>query len=132
MIAAAPLLAAVLAAAAALQPPAAAAPAKPSRPPCILLSNGTDTEYVPVDDHTIVVRSISRWWKLTTTPSSYLDGPHPILVNDIHGSSTLCSPLDFELSVLDHPGGGREGLIVQDFQSITSQEGWALRRVAHR
>ncbi len=130
MSVAGPLLAVLLAAI--VQPSAPPAASKPSRPACILLSNGTDTEYVPVDDHTILVRSISRWWKLTVTPSSMLLAPHPILINKIYGPSSLCSPLDFQLSVLDHPGGGREGLIVQDFQAITPDEGRALRRAAHR
>ena len=121
------LLAAALAAA------TPSTPAKPSpRPPCLLLSESTDTEYIPVDDHTIVVRAISRWWKLTTTPSTLLRQRQSILINDIHGPSTLCSPLDFRLSVLDHPGGGREELIVQDFISITPAEGRALRSAARR
>ena len=122
------ILAALLQAA----PAAAASPAaKPSRPPCIQLSESSDTEYVRVNDHTIVVRSGSRWWKLTTTPSSLMLMPQAFLVNDIHGPASLCSRLDFQLSVVDPPGA-REGLIVQDFQAITADEGKALRHAARR
>ncbi len=120
------------AALAVLAPPPGGLAAASGHPPCILLSQGPDTEYIPVDDHTIVVRSVSRWWKLTTTPSSLLLQRQAILINDIHGPGSLCSPLDFQLSVLDHPGGGREGLIVQDFVSITPAEGRALRSAARR
>ena len=111
----------------------AAAPGQAARrTPCIQLSASSATEYVPVDDHTIVVRSFDQWWRLTVTPSSLLLQPQAFLVNDIRGTSTLCSRSDFDLSVLEHPGGGREGLIVQDFTAITPEEGKALRRAAHR
>lgn len=125
-----PWLAAVLLGAAAPGPAAPAA--RPARTSCIQLSAGAETHYTPVDDHTIVVQSFSDWWKLTTTPSTLLLDPQSILVNDIHGSSSLCSPLDFQLTVLDRPGGGREGLIVQSFESITPAEGRALLKTGRR
>ncbi len=118
--------------AAAMQAAPAAKPPAPARTPCIPLSGGSSTQYTPVDDHTIVVRSFNRWWKLTTTPSNLLTFPSTFLVNDIHGPSELCSRLDFQLSVVDPPGGGREGLIVQEFTTLTPEEGEALRRAAHR
>ena len=121
------LLAAALAAA---PPPEGSASYR--RPACLQLSTSSATEYIRVDDHTIVIRSFNDWWKLTTTPSSLLLQPEAILINDVHGPTTLCSPLDFQLSVLDHPGGGREGLMVQDFVPITPAEGRALIRARRR
>ncbi len=122
----------LLAATLTLAPPTGGPAAASGRPACIQLSAGTDTEYLRVDDHTIVVRSINRWWQLTTTPSSLLLQPQAILINDVHGPSTLCSPLDFQLSILDHPGGAREGLIVEDFVQITPEEGRALQHARRR
>ena len=104
---------------------------RPPRTPCIRLSDSTSTEYVPVDDHTIVVRSFNDWWKLTVTPSSLMLTPDAFLVNDVHGPSELCAAVDFQLSVVER-GAGREGLIVQDFRQITPEEGKALRSRARR
>lgn len=127
---AAPLTAALLAALA-LQTPAAPR-AKPAPRACLQLSTSSSTQYTPVDDHTIVVRSFSDWWRLTTTPSTLLRFPQVILINEVHGPSTLCSPLDFQLSVTEPGGGPREGLIAQEFTPITPEEGRALLRAAHR
>ena len=117
--------------AAALQTGVAAQNDRPAHTPCIRLSDSTATEYVPVDDHTIVVRSFNTWWKLTVTPSSLLLIPDAFLVNDVRGPSELCAAVDFDLSVVDR-GAGREGLIVQDFRQITPAEGKALRSHARR
>ena len=60
--------------------------------------------------------------------------PMSFLVNQVRGTSTLCSALDFDLSVATQGGGGgfRQGLIVQAFEEITAAEGEALRRRARR
>ena len=104
---------------------------RPARTPCLRLSDSTATEYVPVNDHTIVVRSYNRWWKLTVTPSSLMLVPDAFLVNDVNGPPELCAAVDFQLKVVER-GAGQEGLIVQDFRQITPEEGKALRSRARR
>ena len=118
------LLAAALAAA-----PAATAPARPAR---IQLANSSSTSYHPVDDHTILIEARPRWYRLTTTPSRLMLAPQSFFVNEIRGTSSLCSPLDFQLSVADYPGGFREPLIVRDFAEVTPAEGKALLKRATR
>ena len=113
---------------------AAVAPAPPARPAraCLQVSPAATTHYTPVDDHTIVVDSGASWWRLTTTPSSLLTDPQAYLINEIRGSSTLCDRLDFDLSVAINPGGFKTPLIVQSFESISAEEGRALRQAARR
>lgn len=101
---------------------------------CILVSSGSDTHYYPIDDHTIAIESQRRWYKLIVSPSAHLTAPQSFLINDIRGTSTLCSPLDFDLSVSETGGGGgfREGLIAQSFEEIPAAEGLALRKRSRR
>ena len=87
---------------------------------------------MPVDDHTIVIRAFDRWWKLTTSPSSLLLQPDVTLVNEIRGSSLLCSAVDFQLSVVERGGGFHEGLIAQDLVAIAPEEGRRLLKAARR
>lgn len=105
-----------------------AAPAPPARlGDCIQVSPAGQTQYVGVDDRTIVVRSLGRAWKLTTTPSSFITDPSAVFVNVVRGPSSLCSPLDFQLSVATPPGlAFRTPLIVQDFRPIPLAEAKAL------
>ncbi len=111
----------------------AAAPAatRPARD-CVQVSSGSDTHYTPIDDRTILVESQRRWWRLTVTPNSRLRDPSSFLVNVIRGTSLLCTPLDFDLSVDSTPGGFRSPMIVQEFAPITAEEAKALRKAAHR
>ena len=100
---------------------------------CIRVASGADTQYYPADDHTIAIRSQRRWYKLTVSPSSMLNEPGSFFINEIRGTSTLCSPLDFDLSVATTPPGGfRQRLIAQSFESITADEGEALRKRSRR
>lgn len=115
---------------------AAAAPAQDAARPrdCLQIGAGADTHYYPVDDRTIVIEAQRRrWFKLIVSPTSLLNTPTSYLINDIRGTSTLCSPLDFDLSVAEtSPGSFRQGIIVQSFEPITADEGVALRRRSRR
>ncbi len=93
---------------------------------CILLTPGDTSQYVGVDDHTIVIASRGRAWKLTTTPSSLITDRQAVFFNVIRGPSSLCSPLDFQLSVGLQQTPIQTPLIVQDFQAITPAEAKAL------
>ena len=122
------IVAVALAAALAATPPAGSGRAKS----CILVSSSSNTQYYPSDDHTIAIHSDGRWYKLTVSPSSLLNEPQTYFINDIRGPSTLCSPLDFDLKVVETGGGIREGLIAQSFQEIPASEGEALRKLSRR
>ena len=88
----APLLAglAVLTAAPSGPPSAAPSSARPVRS-CIQVGAGADTQYYPVDDHTIIIESQRRWYKLTVSPSGMMNQPGSFFINQIRGSSSLCS-----------------------------------------
>ena len=127
------MIPALLLAAALAAPVPASAPADTGRArSCILV--GSDTQYYPADDHTIAIRSGRRWYKLIVSPSARLTYPQSFLINDIRGTSTLCSALDFDLSVSETGAGGgfREGLIAQSFAEIPAEEGEALRKKSRR
>lgn len=132
MSAAALFLAATLAGAA----PAGVAPAGADGAPrrsCIQVGAGSETRYHPVDDHTIAVESQRRWYRLVVSPEPRLMAPTSFLINDIRGTSTLCSALDFDLSVAEtSPGGFRSGVIVQSFEPISTEEGVALSKRSRR
>ena len=106
----------------------AALPAKLDRATCFDPVRGFDTHFEPINDHTILVRSQGRAFRLTTTPSFRLAGPSPILVSEIRGPSEVCRPVDLDLRVTDSGGGFGEPIIVQAIDRITLDEAKALSR----
>lgn len=103
-----------------------AAPAPAPLRSCIMLTPGNNAQYIGVDDRTIVIRSFSHAWKLTTTPSSLITDPQAYFINVVRGPSTLCGPLDFQLSVGLQQTPIQTPLIVQDFRPITVAEAKAM------
>ena len=109
----------------------AAAPAPQVRP-CLTTWNSSTTHYHPVDDHTIIIEDGRRWYRLEVTPTSQLTDAGSVIISQVRGSSQMCSPIDFQLSVDTPPGGFPVGMIAQSFAPIPEAEGKALVRKAAR
>ena len=105
----------------------AASPAGATGGACITAGPAGDAHYIAVDDHTILIEQGRRWFKLTVLPTSRLKDSFASFVNVVRGPSTLCSRLDFDLSVVSPPGTPALPLIVQDFHPIPEIEARALK-----
>jgi hypothetical protein len=60
--------------------------------------------------------------------SSQLRWPDSHLVNVVHGSSYICSPLDLQLSVVENGGGFRDFLIAKAITKLTPEQVAAIPR----
>lgn len=104
----------------------AAGPA-PQRTCYNLGQGGGDTQYYPVNDHTVLVSAGLRAYRITTEPNAALGAPSTNLI--VRGSGIVCSPLDLQLFAAG-PGVGRTGLIVQSITRLSDQEAERLRHGA--
>lgn len=61
-------------------------------------------------------------WRVDLTPGSHArKDPDYFLVNQVRGSSWICSPLDLDLTLSDHHGF-RQGLIARSLRKLTPAE----------
>jgi len=76
------------------------------------------------DDKTILIRvGLSRFYRLDLAGScNGVTWPNAYLVNRIHGTSLICRPVDWDLSVSDSPGGFEHGCIVKSMTQLTPEE----------
>jgi hypothetical protein len=101
---------------------ASAAPSEASRQSCFLSSNWTGW-HAP-DDKTLYLRvSLHDIYRVDLNSASpMLKWPSTHLVNIMHGSNYVCSPLDLQLSVADNDGGVRDFLFVKAITKLTPEQ----------
>jgi hypothetical protein len=101
---------------------ASAAPSQ-AKPNNCFLSSSWNGWHAP-DDKTLYLRvNMHDIYRVDlNSPASMLKWPGTHLVNVMHGSSYVCSPLDLQLSVADNDGGARDFLFVKAITKLTPDE----------
>lgn len=89
------------------------------------------TSWTPYDDHTILVRSGGRTFKVTTNRCSGLTSPLPQINTEFRGGSSICSPHDVQLSV-SSSGLAPIPCYVQSIQPLTHDETRAMEAAGRR
>ncbi|MGC1303433.1 MAG: DUF6491 family protein [Caulobacteraceae bacterium] len=127
-----PLLLAAL-----LTAPAAADPAKPdaaksgsvgkSLPMNQCIDTTFSNSWEPLDDHTLLVRTLGHAYRVTTSTCQSLAGPVPRITTVMRGGSRICSPTDAQLYVSD---GGviSTPCFMQSIEPLTLDEAKALEK----
>jgi hypothetical protein len=115
------LAGAAMAAATALASPAPAA-AKPAANDSCFFSSSWQGWHAP-NDKTIYLRiNLHDIYRVDlSSGSSLLTWPGARLVNVEHGSDSICSPLDLNLTVADQ-GGARDFVIAKSITKLTPEE----------
>ena len=99
----------------------------PSLRDCI--DNDRGSSWAPYDDHTILVRSGARSYRLTTNTCPSLSDPAARLSTEVVGGNLICSPHDVHLKV----ARSGEPIAVPCFvQSITPLSKDEARALQHR
>jgi hypothetical protein len=117
------LCAGSVASAAGSEPPADRGDARSLRS-CIDASS--TWSWTPYDDHTILVRSAGRAFKVVTNRCPRLADPLPIIVTKILGGSQICGPHDVQLMVGDSADRNPTPCFVQSITPLTAEEAKAI------
>ena len=119
-----PLILAAMVLSIALPLTASARPA-PSLRDCI--DNDRGSSWVPYDDHTILVRSGARSYRLTTNTCPSLSDPAPRLLTEVVGGELICSPHDVHLKVARSGEPIAVACFVQSITPLSKDEARALQ-----
>lgn len=111
--------------------PASAAAAKEQNPArdCFISSawrgwsapQGADALYLRVNANDIYRVDLTPGTRVHRYGSDYL-------VNQVRGSSWICSALDLDLALVDYSGGFRRGIVATNLRRLTPQEAAAIPR----
>jgi hypothetical protein len=84
------------------------------------------TNWTPYDDHTILVQSGNRSFKVITNRCGGLTSPLPQINTVVKGGSSICSPADVDLYV---SSGGMTTIpcFVQSIQPLSKEEAQAMQ-----
>ena len=121
------MIAAALFAAALLSPPAANAAAGPGdtlKGQCI--DQIQQPSWAPVDDHTILVTSGVRRFKVVTNTCPALTRQLPIITTELLGGSSICGPHDAHLYVSSPGDVAPMPCFMQSITPLTRAEADAL------
>ena len=123
------LLAAALASVAQLAPAPQSASGRQSKPlPSACIEGTQDPDWVPVDDHTILVTAGVRHFKVVTDTCPPLHRAFPTITTELLGGSSVCTPEDVRLHV---SSGGDVASIycsIESIKPISETEAKALGR----
>ena len=124
------MIAAALFAAALLSPPAApsatAGPGDTLKGQCIDLIQ--QPSWAPVDDHTILVTSGLRRFKVVTSTCPALTRQLPIITTELLGGSSICGPHDAHLYVSSPGDVAPVPCFMQSITPLTDAEAKALAK----
>ncbi len=114
-------------------PPAladASSPAPPKAPQCFQVSNFEN--WKAGDAKTIYIRvNLHQYYRLdlaSTCPALLWPGAY--LVTEWHGSSSVCTALDWDLTVAQNPGGISSPCIVKTMTPLTAEEAAAIPKAS--
>jgi hypothetical protein len=115
---------AVCAVALSASPSASAAGKAVATGACIDADNST--HWAPHDDHTILVWSGRRPFKVTTNTCPSLADPLARITKEIHGGSQICSPRDVRLYVARSGQSISTPCFIQSITPLTPEEARAI------
>ena len=105
------------------------ASARPAASLQACIDNDRSSNWAPYDDHTILVRSGARSYRVTTNTCPSLSDPAARLTTEVVGGTLICSPHDVHLKV----ARSGEPIAVPCFvQSITPLSKNEARALQHR
>jgi hypothetical protein len=90
-----------------------------------------NTSWTPYDDHTILVRSGSRSYQVTTSRCPRLADPLPKIITKVLGGSTICSPHDVRLYVGDSAESIPTPCFIQSITPLTEDQAKAIEQQRH-
>jgi len=93
---------------------------------CIDADNSTS--WAPHDDHTILVRSGWRPFRVTTNTCPSLADPQARITKEIHGGSQICSPRDVRLYVARSGESISTPCFIKSITPLTQEEARALEK----
>jgi hypothetical protein len=111
--------------------PALAADAGPTRarlPAGQCIDTTSVTNWVPIDDHTLVVRSVGRAFRVTTAQCQSLAGPLPRITTVMRGGTSICDPTDAQLYVSSTGSSISLPCFMQSIEAITPDQARALEK----
>jgi hypothetical protein len=108
---------------------AAGAPRSPPLAQCIDTTDQT-SNWIPIDDHTILVRTLGHAYRVTTSTCQNLASPMPRITKVIESGSRICSPLDARLYVSNGGDIIPTPCLMQSIDPITLDEAKALEKKA--
>jgi len=126
------LLAAVL-----LAGPAAAQPDKTPSPPTSLpggqcIDTTLSNNWEPLDDHTLLLRSVGRAFRVTTSKCQSLASPLPRITTVMRGGSRICDIHDAQLYVANSGDIISTPCFMQSIEPITLDQARALEKSQKR
>ncbi len=106
------------------------APAPPAKPHYECFYSSEWQGWRAPDARTLYMRVNGRdiWKAEMSDDCSMLRGIGVHLVTRFHGTSTVCSPLDLDITVADDTSIGRETCIVKTLRKLTKEEAAAIPR----
>ena len=84
------------------------------------------TSWTPYDDHTILVRSGGRTFRVTTNRCPRLADPLARITTEVEGGTSICSPHDVHLSVSDSADSIPTPCFVQSITPLSEAQAKAL------
>jgi hypothetical protein len=84
--------------------------------------------WVPIDDHTLLVRTVGRAFRITTAQCQSLAGPLPRITTVMRGGTSICDPTDAQLYVSSTGSGISLPCFMQSIEAITPDQARALEK----
>lgn len=104
---------------------ASASAAPPTKNNCFS-SRNWDGWSAPAPGDVLYLRVAKDTYRLDLAPGSHVQkDPDRFLINKMHGSDWICSPLDMQLTLADHAGFS-EPVLVTSMRKLTRQEAAAI------
>jgi hypothetical protein len=103
-------------------------PARARLPAGQCIDTTSVTNWVPIDDHTLVVRSVGRAFRVTTAQCQSLAGPLPRITTVMRGGTSICDPTDAQLYVSSTGSSISLPCFMQSIEAITPDQARALEK----
>ncbi len=112
--------------------PAAAAGGPAKSLPLAQCIDTTDqtSNWIPIDDHTILVRTLGHAYRVTTSKCQSLTSPMVQITKVIEAGSRICSPMDARLYVSNSGDLIPTPCLMQSIDPLTQDEAKALEKRA--
>jgi Family of unknown function (DUF6491) len=129
--------ASILIAALLASPALAADPAKSDAPGKTLprgkcIDTTFSNNWEPLDDHTLLVRTLGQAYRVTTSQCQSLAGPSPRITTVMRGGSSICSPVDADLYVSNDGDVISTPCLMQSIEPITPEQAKTLEQQSRR